>query len=91
MKRGTKTHDIRREDDKSFADGQRILLQEWDPSGLFYTGDEVLVQITHVSRGPDWSLPRGLVVMSITKELKRPKGDAAEQRRRLDGIGAEDL
>jgi hypothetical protein len=91
VKRGMKTHDIRREDDKIFVDGQRILLQEWDPSDRIYTGDEFLVRITYVSRGPDWSLPRGLVVLSITKELKQPKGDAAEQRRRLDGVGAEDL
>lgn len=91
MRRGLKTHDIRREDDKTFTDGQRILLQEWDPSDQTYTGDEFLVLITYVSRGPDWSLPRGLVVLSITKDLNRPKGDAAEQRRRLDGVGAENL
>jgi hypothetical protein len=30
-----------------------------------YTGRTLLVQITHVERGPDWGLPVGLVVLGI--------------------------
>lgn len=92
VKRGDKCHEIR-QDDRGFADGHRLLLQEWDPSDETFTGDELMVLVTHMTRGPDYGLPRGLVVMTIKPITMPPyvKGDHAEERRRRDALGAEDL
>lgn len=92
VKRGDKRHEIRR-DDRGFAEGHRLLLQEWDPAESEYTGDELMVVVTYISRGPDFEIPRGLVVMSI-HPITMPvhvKGDVAEERRRRDALGAEQL
>jgi ParB family chromosome partitioning protein len=92
VKRGAKLHEIR-ENDRGFAENHRILLQEWDPVEEDYTGDELMVLVTYITRGPDWNIPRGWVVMSI-KPITMPthvKGDLEESRRRRDAVGAEEL
>lgn len=92
VKRGDKRHEIRH-DDRGFGEGHRLLLQEWDPADSEYTGDELMVLVTYISRGPDFDLPRGYVVMSIAV-ITMPihvKGDLAEERRRRDAQGAEQL
>ncbi len=92
VKRGDKQFEIRH-DDRGFAEGHRLLLQEWDSAEDEYTGDELMVLVTYVSRGPDFDLPRGMVVMSI-RLITMPvhvKGDVAEERRRRDAVGAEQL
>jgi hypothetical protein len=91
VKRGDKRYEIR-QDDRGFAEGHRLLLQEWDAEDE-YTGDELMVLVTYLSRGPDHGLPRGMVVMSISL-ITMPihvKGDLAEERRRRDAQGAETL
>jgi hypothetical protein len=59
---GKKTHEIRRS--WGFKVGDRILLQEY---GTDYTGRDVLVDITYISKTMSYKLyPVDLVIMSIT-------------------------
>lgn len=92
IKRGDKRFEYRR-DDRGFRVDHRLLLQEWDPSEAEYTKDELMVVVTHMTRGPDFDVPRGYVIMSIAP-ITMPvhvKGDLAEERRRRDGAGTEML
>lgn len=99
VKRGVKGFEIRK-DDRGFAEGHHLLLQEWDAEDG-YTNDELMVLVTYLTRGPDRDLPRGMVVMSI-KPIPMPihvKGDDAESRRQRvvherkqrDAAGTENL
>lgn len=99
-KRGDRRHEIR-ENDRGYMDGHHLLLEEWDSSEEKYTGDELMVRVSHISRGPDLGLPRGLVVMSIIPipmpihvqgdDVASRKARVVEERRHRDGQGAEDL
>lgn len=69
---GRKTFEFRR-DDRGFAVGDVLVLQEWDPpSGgdeledeEGYTGRSQRYLVTHITRGPDFGVPEGFVVMSL--------------------------
>lgn len=92
VKRGNKRFEYR-QNDRGFAVDHRLLLQEWDPAEDEYTGDELMVLVTSITRGPDFGVPRGYVIMSISP-ITMPthvKGDLAEERRRRDAQGAEAL
>lgn len=75
---GRKRFEIRK-DDRSFAVGDTLDLREWNPDALnrstmqatlgVYTGQAIVCSVTYISRGPDWGLPEGLVVMSIERVL----------------------
>ena len=88
VKSGKKRFEYR-VDDRDFRVGHRIRLREWDPEYRKFTRDEVLVEILQLTRGPDWSFPRGYVCMSIAPIMVEAevKGDVAESRRRRDGLG----
>jgi hypothetical protein len=62
---GFKFHETR-QDDRGFAVGDALCLREWDPMEARYTGREAWRYVTYISRGPDWGLPAGMVVMSVT-------------------------
>lgn len=64
---GRKRHEVRVEDRHRFVVGDRLLLREWNPRHRIYqyTGRQVLVLVSHVTRGPDFGLPVGLACMSI--------------------------
>jgi hypothetical protein len=49
IKRGAKTHDLRRSDDRDFSVGDKVLLQEYDPETSSYTGRTAIVQITYIT------------------------------------------
>lgn len=61
---GDKLHEIRW-DDRGFMKGDILRLKEFLPEPEKYTGAELSTIVTHISRGPDWGLPVGLVVMSV--------------------------
>jgi hypothetical protein len=76
---GTKTHEFRR-DDRGFKRGDILRLREWDPEPpkddgnalgeplpRGYTGREISVTVTYISRGPMWSIPEGYAVMSVRR------------------------
>lgn len=48
IKAGMKTHDLRM-NDRDYAVGDTMMLQEYEPFGLGYTGNEVLVEITFMT------------------------------------------
>jgi hypothetical protein len=49
IRRGLKTHDLRRADDRAFSVGDRMLLEEYDPEARSYTGRSVTVRITYIT------------------------------------------
>jgi hypothetical protein len=67
-----KHHEVRSEADRNFAVGDMLLLREYVPSDQAYTGREVWVHVTYISRGPDWGLPPDMVCMSIVRDWSRP-------------------
>lgn len=80
--RDRKHHEIRVDDrPEGYTVHDELLLREWVPPdrrGLQvavdregYTGRRQLVAVTSISRGPDWGLPVGLVVMSIERRSLR--------------------
>lgn len=65
---GVKTFELRK-DDRPFAEGDILLLREFDPEGEKYTGRYVYTLVTYLARGG--AIPRGYCVMAIklmTKE-----------------------
>ena len=69
IKLGRKRFEIRREDDRHFDVGDTIVLRAWDPKRDVYptTQATLRVEVTHLTRGPDWGIPEGMVVMSIAR------------------------
>ncbi|MDQ7794129.1 MAG: DUF3850 domain-containing protein [bacterium] len=63
MKRGRKRFDIRR-DDRGFKVGDRLVLEEWDPSTQSYTGEGLIFRVTYCLRKQPW-VPKGYVAMSV--------------------------
>lgn len=72
--RGTKRHEIRRDDDRGFDVGDHLRLREWDPSSYpgsitrtprGFTGRIANAVITYKSEGGTWGLLHGLCVLSI--------------------------
>ena len=64
---GRKLHEIRKAD-RSFAVGDTLRLREWTPDwdgGGAYTGRIATAWVTYITRGPEWGVPEGMVVMSI--------------------------
>ena len=62
---GLKPFEVRM-DDRGFAAGDTLCLQEWDPFSRSYTGRELLRRVTCIihSAGP-LALPDGLVVLGV--------------------------
>ncbi len=67
---GTKTFELRQEDDRTFAVGDVLVLREWYPEGTLigpgYTGRTLTREVTYVLRDPDhrWLQP-GVVALSL--------------------------
>ena len=49
IKAGEKLHDIRSKKDRDFLVGDRVVLQEYDPFGGKYTGQELEAEITYIT------------------------------------------
>jgi hypothetical protein len=90
-RRGDRTAEFR--PDRGQLEGHRILLQEYDPAEDRLTGDEQMLVVRHVTRGPDHGVPRGFVSLSVAVVTMpvHVKGDLELSRRRRDARGAEDL
>jgi ParB family chromosome partitioning protein len=76
IKSGAKTFEYRK-NDRDFAVGDVLLLQEYDPirgvsvPGLGYTGRRLTAKITYVAQGV-FGIPDGYCVMSIADVAEAP-------------------
>lgn len=61
---GRKRFEIRRAEDRTFAEHDTLLLREWDRGTETYSGRSVRVLVTYVLQGPPW-LPRGVACLSL--------------------------
>ena len=66
---GEKRYEIR-QDDRGFAVGALPTPREWRPNEEAYTGRGASCLVTYLSRGPDWGLPVGLVVLSVSPPVR---------------------
>lgn len=70
VRQGDKTHEVR-VNDRDFKEGDVLHLCKYVPDNHMiprpgrYTGDELIVRVTNITRGPDFGLPTGMCCMSI--------------------------
>lgn len=76
VKRGTKTHEVRKCSDRVFEVGDILVLQEYIPGEDVYTGQTCWVSVTYVTESKSFGLPEDVVVLSVrrheTGEATRP-------------------
>lgn len=70
IRSGRKTFEYRK-DDRGFKECDVLQLNEWAPPPTHgprpgYTGRVIFAQVGYVVRGPDFGVPEGFVVMSLT-------------------------
>ncbi len=63
---GEKTVELRK-DDRSYAVGDTLVLQEYDPVAATYTGSTCNRIITHIDRGAPW-LSQGYCALSLANQ-----------------------
>lgn len=63
--KGLKGYEIRKETDRTFRVDDQLYLREWDEHAKEYTGRAVETSITYLTRGPEWDIPEGMVVLSL--------------------------
>lgn len=66
LKDGSKTFEIRREDDRYFDAGDFLDLREYDPNEKTYTGRWFIALVTYLLRDPKY-VKEGYVIMSIRR------------------------
>ena len=67
MRAGRKTFELRK-NDRGFAVGDMLDLQEWEPGPMRYTGRSILVRVTYILHGGRFGLPEELCVMGVMFE-----------------------
>lgn len=90
-KRGLRT--LETLEDAGFQTGDELVYREWDAAESDWTGESCSATVTMVGRYPLDGLQRGqarLSVLLVRKPIHVP-GDLAEERRRRDAQGTEDL
>lgn len=55
-----------RKDDRGFRVGDGLTLKEWVPESENYTGREIYACITDLRRGPQFGIPEGFVMLSVS-------------------------
>jgi Domain of unknown function (DUF3850) len=71
---GRKRHDLRRSDDRSFSEGDQIVLQEFDPESQTYTGRAQKVRVTYITASDmpcalsEEALGQNFCILSIATE-----------------------
>ena len=64
VRRGAKTHEVRK-GDKDYRAGDIIIMREFDPHSSEYTGKCLETQVTFITRGGTFGIPEDICVMSI--------------------------
>lgn len=63
---GTKTFEVRIEDDRKFTQGDQLHLQEWDRVNQKFTGRDVVVDVLYILRADNTTyLQQGVAVLAI--------------------------
>ena len=90
-KQGLRTLEVL--DDTGFAVGDELVYREWDAAEGDWTGDTCSSLVRIVARGPDDGIDRGMARLSVERLIKpiHVPGDLAEERRRRDARGTDDL
>jgi len=70
-----KRHEVR-VNDRGFKEGDELLLREWNPKTKQYTGAYIVADVTYLTKGGEWGIPDGLVVMSIKIQMWNRTGAA---------------
>lgn len=83
LRLGTKTFEVRKEDDRTFAVGDVLDLREWVPEEERYTGEALQRRVMRIARGPDWGLPVGLVVLGLKPPATADAEDLRDAREAL--------
>lgn len=73
VKTGVKTAEFRK-NDRDFQIGDCLNLQEWNPKTQEYTGDSLMVQITHIVQNTCFGMEEGYCLISF-RQLFEPKPD----------------
>jgi ASC-1-like (ASCH) protein len=68
VKAGDKKHEVR-VFDRNYAVGDNLLLREWNQADRAFTGESLLVRVTHITEPGTWGLPPTVGVMSIEPAL----------------------
>ena len=93
-KRGLRTLEVVDvQEGESYQIGDELLYREWDAAESGWTGETCSATVTMVGRFPLDGLERGQIRLSVLL-VRRPihvPGDLAEERRRRDAQGTEDL
>jgi len=66
--RGLKRFEFRK-NDRNFQIYDMLMLREWDPNTAQYTGRVLGCWVSYLLRGPEFGVPEGYVVMSLTEPL----------------------
>lgn len=66
VRRGAKTHEVRK-GDRDYRAGDIIILRDFDPAAREYTGKCIEVQVTFITRGGTFGIPDDISVMSIRR------------------------
>jgi len=66
---GKKPFEIRKLD-RPFSEGDKILLQEYDPEKEEYTGKECSFIIGYILKGPGFGIQKGYCVMALKEPIQ---------------------
>lgn len=56
-----------RKNDRDFQEGDKLVLQEWNPETHAYSGFEYVCTVPYILRGPKFGLPEGYCVISLSE------------------------
>jgi hypothetical protein len=65
LRDGSKTFEARREDDRRFEVGDRIVLREYDPFRCLYSGAVEERVVSYLLRGPRFGVEAGHVILAL--------------------------
>jgi hypothetical protein len=68
---GIKPFDLRKAD-RLYASGDTLVLQEYEPEGISYTGKEITFFISYILRDTDFpaAIKKGYCILGLKKEEK---------------------
>ena len=61
--KGLKNYEVRI-NDRDFAVGDFLILREWDEFTEQFTGEELIREVTYMTYGGAFGMPKGLCIMS---------------------------